>query len=169
MSNEELTYPIYWFIDKLEGIDLLKYKKIEIEILQIDFESIATKLTKSLEIIPALEAWIKSVKMFAHNEAERGRIPNGFKLVQKRATRKWIDDERAKAFFAFELGLDEDKFLKPRDLKSPAQVEAGLSKEDKKLIETLVVKQSSGNTLVPITDGREAIAPSVETEFKKLD
>jgi hypothetical protein len=32
VSNEELTYPIYWFIDKLEGIDLLKYKKIEIEI-----------------------------------------------------------------------------------------------------------------------------------------
>lgn len=125
------------------------------------------KLAKVLEAVPAVEAWVKGVKAFAFAEAEHGRIPPGFKLVPKRATRKWRDETLAKNFIALELGLDEKAILKPAKLNSPAQIEALLSsKEDKKLLELHTIKESSGNTLAPSTDKREAIKPAVEAEFK---
>lgn len=128
------------------------------------------KLAEVLNAVPAIEAWLKGVKAFAFAEAEHGRIPPGFKLVPKRAMRKWKDETAAKNFIALELGLDEKEILKPAKLNSPAQIEALLkSKEDKKLLELHTIKESSGNTLAPSTDKREAIKPAVETEFKVLE
>lgn len=127
------------------------------------------KLGDILNKIPAIEAWAKSVKEFAYREAQAGRIPPGFKLVPKRANRKWINEEQAKNFLLIELGLDYLQAIKEPTLKTPAQIEALLAKEDKKRLEEIVIKESSGDTLAPVADKRKESRPSVETDFTKIE
>ena len=67
------------------------------------------ELAKALENASILETWCRRVKEFAHAEAEHGRVPPGWKLVAKRATRKW-KDEAAAAETLGELGFEPDEF-----------------------------------------------------------
>lgn len=55
------------------------------------------------------------------------------------------------------------------ELKSPAQVEKLLPKEHKKILESLTVSVSSGLTLVPVSDKRQAAKPDALTEFKGIE
>lgn len=48
-----------------------------------------------LEEVTLVSDWAKRVLDHAHQEASHGRIPTGFKLVAKRATRKWCSEEEA--------------------------------------------------------------------------
>lgn len=123
------------------------------------------ELSKTLHLLPAIKAWVKSVEEFAFNESQHGRIPPGFKLVPKRATRKWRDEDEARTYLALELGLNDIDVFKAPSLKTPAQIEALLSKEDKKKLEDIVLKESSGSTLAPETDKRPTATPAVETQF----
>jgi hypothetical protein len=126
------------------------------------------KLGDILSKIPAIEAWAKSVKEFAFHEAQAGRIPPGYKLVPKRANRKWRNEEDAESFLLLELGLSCIEARKDPQLKTPAQIETLLSKEDKKRLDEIVIKESSGDTLAPITDKRKTSKPAIETEFTKI-
>lgn len=112
------------------------------------------KLGEALTKLPLLEIHIKAMREFAYNEVERGRPIPGWKLVDKRATRKWIDEEDAKVklFHAAKLSSDE---LHEHKFKSPAQIEKVLPKNLKKILEDLTVKESSGKTLVPEDDNRK--------------
>jgi hypothetical protein len=114
------------------------------------------KLAETLRWLPVFEGWIKSVREFAYAEATRGAKLPGWKLVAKRATRKWIDE--GATFVALRgLGLDENE-IRTAKLKSPAQVEKLLAPEKRDALEPLVAKESSGNTLAPDTDDRPAAA-----------
>lgn len=126
------------------------------------------KLGEILGKIPAIEAWAKAVKEFAFREAQAGRIPPGYKLVPKRANRKWRDEEQAEEFLLLELGLSPVEARQEPKLKSPAQIEALLSKEDKKRLEEIIIKESSGDTLAPVADKRKTSKPAIETEFTKV-
>ena len=117
------------------------------------------KLSETLMALDQIEAWAKSVRSFAYSEAEAGRIPPGFKLVDKRAMRKWKDD----ADFGT-LPLHENDMYE-RKLKSPASIEKMLEKSAKPLIEALTVKESSGKNLVPENDTRQSIAPKIKDVF----
>lgn len=110
------------------------------------------KLATTLGWLPVLDAYIKSVREFAYSEAQHGRIPPGFKLVQKRATRKWLDE--GGAVLALSRLLDDAALFK-KSLKSPAQIEKLLTKENKALVGYITAAESSGQTLVPDTDKRE--------------
>lgn len=126
------------------------------------------KLSETLALIPAIEAWAKSVKEFAFREAEAGRIPPGYKLVPKRAHRKWKKTENVEDRLLKEFGLT---YMEVRDiapLKSPAEIEKLLSKEEKEKLADLYEKESSGNTLAPMADKRKESKPSIETEFTKI-
>lgn len=109
------------------------------------------ELAHTLRNLPVLEGWIKNVREFAYQEAEAGRVPPGFKLVPKRASRKWrVEDEVATYLTA--QGID------PWDKKliTITEAEKALGKKGA-LPDTLTVKESSGHTLVPDTDKREAV------------
>src|SRR5580693_4210659 len=69
------------------------------------------------------------IKELAHDQMEKGMPIKGWKLVPKRAIRKWVDDEKTIKYFA-RIGL-------------PA---------------ALVGKVSSGTTLAPESDKRQAVA-----------
>jgi hypothetical protein len=123
-------------------------------------------LAATLEKLPAIEAWVKSVKEFAFSEAQHGRVPPGYKLVPNRPHRKWKDKDSIEAMLAFDFNIKPEDMKKPAALKSPAQIEALLSKEDKVRLAELTTKDSSGSVLAPTSDKREARVPAVETQFK---
>jgi len=94
----------------------------------------------------------------AHELLEQGAVIPGFKLVNKRPSRNWTDEDKALKYFA-RIGLPAaDRYVKK--LVSPAQAEkalkaAGLPDE---LPKALVESKSSGTTLAPESDKRPAVA-----------
>jgi hypothetical protein len=127
------------------------------------------ELANALSKVDAIEAWTKNLKAFALREAEKGVVFPGFKLVEKRAHRKWKEDASVEDVLLKQFGLSYTEVRHPAELKSPAQIEALLGKEDKPKLAELVTKQSSGNTLVPSTDKRKTSKPAIETEFTKIE
>jgi hypothetical protein len=106
--------------------------------------------------------WIKAVQEHAHAEAMAGRTPPGFKLVAKRAVRKWRDEAHAEAHLMKNFGVDV--MTEPK-LKSPAQIEKALGKKSFAEFTDLVQQVSSGTNLVPISDPRPAVSVGAVNEF----
>ena len=102
-----------------------------------------------------LEAWISGVNELAYQMLDEGLSVPGYKLVPKRATRKWIDDEVALEALD-RLGLDSWE-LEETTVVSPAKAEKLLKKLKLPLPTTLVVAISTGNTLATEDDPRPAV------------
>jgi hypothetical protein len=106
-----------------------------------------------------IEDWIAAVRKHALLEAEQGRAPPGFKLVAKRAVRKWAADDEytvPELVLATNGTLTYDDFYE-RKLVSPAQAEKLLKTAKAKLPEGLVNSVSSGYTLATEDDKRPAV------------
>lgn len=118
------------------------------------------QLAHTLDMLPILEGWIKNVREFAYEEAEKGNAIPGYKLVEKRATRRWRD-ESAAVMALDAAGVDpyEKKVI------SPAVAEKALGKADRALLDELTVKESSGHTLVHESDKRDAIRIDAKHAF----
>lgn len=121
----------------------------------------AVKLAETLDWLPILEAWIKNVREFAYGEAEKGHAIPNYKLVEKRATRKWRDEAVAIAWMR-QQGIDP---WMPSPVITPAAAEKALNKEQKQFLATLVVAESSGHTLVHESDKREAVRLDAKSAF----
>ena len=102
-----------------------------------------------------LEAWISGVNELAYQMLDEGLSVPGYKLVPKRSTRKWIDDEAALSALE-RLGLDA-KELVETSVVSPAKAEKLLKKQKIALPADLVVSISTGNTLTTEDDPRPAV------------
>lgn len=128
------------------------------------------KLAQALRDIPLVKERIKAIEEFAYAEAAAGKEVPGFKLVDKRAVRKWRD-EAAVIQWAEQRALDP---YAPREVISPAQMEKllakdapkGKKKEAGKVLDELVEKVSSGTALVPITDERPAVKLISASDFE---
>jgi hypothetical protein len=120
------------------------------------------KLALYLEKIPQIKAWCEAVHSYAHQQAELGNVPPGWKLVDKRATRKWIDGFVPPDNWDV-FGLGDETFYEKK-LKSPAQMEKFFPSQ-KKEIEKFVIKESSGKTLVQVKDDRAPVKGAIETMF----
>lgn len=125
----------------------------------------AKELAETLEFLPILEGWAKNVREFAYAEAEKGHSIPDWKLVEKRATRKWRDEAEAQSKMLAYLGTDA---LSEPSLKSPAALEKLLAKEDRGLLDELTVKESSGHTLVHESDKRPAVKLDAKSAFSNL-
>lgn len=120
-------------------------------------------LAKVLKWLPVLESWVKNVREFAYGEAEHGRCPPGWKLVQKRPTRRWKGDVSAATLqtkFKLAYGSVTDS-----SIKSPAQIEKLLTKEQKAELAELTESSSSGFTLAPAEDKRPPARMDAKAEF----
>jgi len=115
------------------------------------------ELVSALDSIQLMETWIRATREFAYREAIAGRVPTGWKLAEKRATRKWRSEQEAVA--ALERMLPTDELYEPRALLSPARIERSLGKDGKEKIAGLTVAESSGLTLVRESDKRPAASP----------
>jgi len=126
----------------------------------------AAELAETLDYLPILEGWIKNTREFAYEVAEKGDELPGYKLVEKRATRKWCDEDtpwRVLPKIFERLQIDED--WTETKLKSPATIEKLLPKEARELLDDITVKESSGHTLVHESDKRPAIKVDAASAF----
>ena len=150
---------------KLAQADFDAFGAIELPVVA---DMTSSSLAEVLRHATEIEAWCQRVKEFAHNEAIHGRMPVGFKLVAKRATRKWKNEEEA-ATALYALYVMDDDEIYVRKMKSPAQIEPLLPGKNKQAraaaIESLVVKASSGTVLAPEEDSRPAVQADATGEF----
>jgi hypothetical protein len=109
-----------------------------------------------LKMADQLEGWIKEVRALAMQTLEAGLPVPGYKLVPKRATRQWVDEEKAYVAMRDDLGINEEE-LTEITILSPAKAEKVLKKYKLALPADHVVAVSSGNTLASEDDPRPAV------------
>ena len=101
-----------------------------------------------------LEQWITDLRALAHQMLEADKPVPGWKLVNKRATRQWANDDQAADVLAKVIPEAE---LYVTKLITPAVVEKVLKKLGTQLPDDLVVAVSSGSTLAREEDPRPAV------------
>ena len=113
-----------------------------------------------LPMLGSLEKWIAAVKAMAQEQLEKGAEVKGFKLVNKRPTRVWTNKTEVEALLKKNRKLKVVDVYK-QELKSPAQMEKVLAEKglDKSLITDYISSVSSGTTIAPASDKREAVLP----------
>lgn len=118
---------------------------------------IAEVMTKG----PAVLAWIKSVGVHALGMLERGEEVPGFKLVETRTNRAWVDEEKTEKYFKGRRFKTSEKYN--RKLISPAQAEKLIKlKGGVPLPDRLVTKPEGRAALAPLSDKRPEISSGVE-------
>jgi hypothetical protein len=127
----------------------------------IDFLSREQITDLVLNRVKQIEQWCQSVKDFAQSEAEAGNPLPGTKLVATRAVRKWVDKNEAENLLSARYG---EKVYNKSFMSAP-QVEKAIGKKEFDDFSKLVDKISTGVTLVPESDKRPSVRPSVEDEF----
>lgn len=146
--------------------DLVMSEKFDLLVEPVVGEVDLDKLAEALSILPLVEQRISRLREIAYEEGLKGSPPPGWKLVDKRATRKWKSEEEALEVFE---GLLGEKAKTEPKLKSPAQIEKLLKGEEKKQVEGLVEKVSSGYTLVPESDKRKPAMLVSPDDFDNLE
>jgi len=114
-----------------------------------------TAIAAALEDAELLEQWLADLRALAFQMLEEGVAVPGYKLVPKRATRQWVNEDAALDALR-DLGVKENELMETFML-SPAKVEKVLKKHKLELPRDLVVSVSTGNTLAPENDPRPAV------------
>jgi hypothetical protein len=128
-------------------------------------------MSEMLELAEQLKPWIKKVETVAHEQMELGAKVNGYKLVNKRASRVWNDTDAVTTMIrnARKIKLEEGFDMK---LKSPAQMEklCKNKKVDFKKYAEYISSVSSGTTLCREDDPRPAVTVNTNQleELRKL-
>ena len=127
---------------------------------------------KILREADGLLSYTKAVQQRAHDKAINGSPPAGFKLVAKRANRKWMsEDDAVKALK--KLKATPDEYMTEPKLRSPAQLEklwpGKNAKERQANMADLVEKKSSGVNLVPVDDPRPAVQVGANADFDAVE
>jgi hypothetical protein len=141
----------------------------------VEFEAMPASLPPDPKTLPTevlvdvlnnadlLEDWLKAVRGHVMSMLERGEAVPGYKLVDKRATRRW-KNEKLTLEFLENLGYTRAR-VSDTKLKSPAQVEKLLKGDKVPLPADLVSKKSSGVTLAPTSDSRAEVVSDPASEF----
>ena len=125
-------------------------RALEAQLVSLDAGTIGAYL-KNCDL---LEQWITDLRALAHQMLEADKPVPGWKLVNKRATRQWANEDQAAAVLAKVIPEAE---LYVTKLITPAVAEKVLKKLGTKLPDDLVVAVSSGSTLAREDDPRPAV------------
>ena len=142
--------------------------------IMADFEALGeiqppNKLTQErmaivLRAKPLIEAWLSAVENEVKTVLAEGKEFPGFKLVEGRSNRKWIDDEIT---VSTQLGSKLGEDLWTTKMITPTQAEKLLGKKGKAYLDGLVTKPRGIPTLAREDDPRPAIG-SVEMDFNEM-
>ena len=124
-------------------------------------------LSAILDKAELVTAWVNLVRAEASQRVDHGAVIPGWKLVPKRAMRKWIDEDAALSAL-HEAGVPLRQVVKA---VSPAAAERALKANRLGLnaLDGLVKKESSGSTLVRDEDPREGLALAAESVFNAIE
>lgn len=124
-------------------------------------EALTTEqLALVLERAPQVEDWLKAVREYARTLLEAGEEVPGWKLVAKRASRRWADEAEAEAWFRQRYPV---KDVYTQKLLSPAQAEKLLKDRPRlRVPDGMIVSSSSGTNLAPADSPKPAITPGSE-------
>ncbi len=145
--------------DEAYAVAQVEFSEVEEIRLPEASELSPEQLSKVLLGSKLLSSWITEIQKYAFEQAEKGNLVEGFKLVSKRSNRKWEDEDKVVDEMEDLFG---DELFEPKKLKSPAKLEKIVGKEN---IEKLTIKPKSGNTLVPNSDKRPSVLPMIEQDF----
>lgn len=122
------------------------------------------RLARILEHATMIEGWVSRVRDYAFALAESGKTIPGYKLVPKRSIRKWDDEDATVSHLLGTMKLPREEVYEEK-LKSPTKIEAVIGKKRKNEIAHLVVAVSSGSTLAPEADRRQAVGSDPVVDF----
>lgn len=161
----------------LIGVRLKKGKELTERDLPRLQDITPERLGRIVREVKILEGWLKRVMQHAHSEAMEGRVPEGTKLVDKRAYRKWIVSEDDVMCLLDLEGLDEEAYMREPKMLTLTQIEKAIGK--KRFAELfgkgpddpkgMWKKQSSGYVLADIDDDREAVVVSTGGAFGAVE
>jgi uncharacterized protein DUF2800 len=123
-------------------------------------------LAHILDRAELITAWVNLIRAEASQRADKGDVIPGWKMVPKRALRKWTDDDAA-LHALNEAGVPLREVIK---VVSPAAAERALKANRLGLdaIKGLVTKESSGTTLVRDEDLRKGLALDASSAFTAI-
>lgn len=137
-------------------IEIAKYEFADAELLSDD------EIADILRRTPALVEWANSICAYAQSKAiNENKYWPGFKIVEGRSTRKWVNEEDAVDAILSRLPELSEEDIYNMKLKPITALEKAIGK--KKFAEVLadvVIKPSGAPTLVPEDDKRPAIGTS---------
>ncbi len=127
----------------------------------------AAYLSRALEMAEIAEGWCDEIRRQAHVYLEDGGLVAGWKLVPKRATRKWREDANVDVELRALGAVTEDIWTEP-ELRSVKQCEDRLKKRGIVLPDDLHHAVSSGTTIAHGDDRRpETTHATVTVELRK--
>ena len=146
----------------------LANKNLELAKLEFEDPEMMTdeELVDAYQQISSIQTWLKSVSEFMLQQALEGRQWPGYKLVEGRASRKWIDEEKVKLrILDINDAITEDQIVNTK-LMGITAIEKLLGKDifNEKL-DDLVAKPQGAPTLVVESDKR----PEMGIEQAKID
>jgi hypothetical protein len=118
------------------------------------------QMVKVLQASEAIADWAAAVHAHAESLAKTGLEIPGYKLVQKRGNRRWIDEAAVETAF-----VDQGDDIYEKKLKSPAKLEKVVGKE---AIQEYVEIPDNGTQLVPNSAKGEPIQANAAQVFEKL-
>lgn len=124
------------------------------------------EIAEVLKVADELAKWSADVYAYAQDEAiTHGRVWNGFKLVEGRSNRKYVNEEEV-ADAAKAAGYED---IYKKSLIGITEMEKLMGKKDfQKILGSLVYKPQGKITLVPEFDKRPPIqTETVEADFKE--
>ena len=121
------------------------------------------ELAEAAAMVLAVEAWVAAVKEEIYMNLKNGQPVAGWKLVDKRAMRKWIDADAAEAYLKKKrIPL---RLYRNNSFRTAPQVVDALKAEGKKIdLDDFIEFKSSGTTAAPASDEAEGINLSVVPE-----
>ncbi|EIE7835108.1 DUF2800 domain-containing protein [Listeria monocytogenes] len=116
-----------------------------------------SEIAKVLGQVAELKSWVEDVKSFALKEAEsRGIEFPGWKLVEGRSNRRYVDAEMVQAMLELE-GYSEEELLSKKLISLTDMEKLVGKKQVSAILGDLIEKPAGKPTLVVETDKRQAI------------
>jgi len=117
------------------------------------------EMSTVLEWDEAISAWFDSIRERAKEMLQSGQEFPGFKLVDGKSNRKWIDEKKVEEDFGSLFEVYEKKLL------SPAKLEKIVGKGK---LDAYTFKPEASKTLARISDPRPAVKTSAQDDFTAL-
>ncbi|MBL6969714.1 MAG: DUF2800 domain-containing protein [Gammaproteobacteria bacterium] len=127
------------------------------------------EVAELLPLVGNIESWCKDIRTYAMQRIEQGNPIAGYKLVNGRSIRRWVDDEIVSTTLQ-QHGFNPDQFKTQKLIGiGAAEKLLGGKRAAQPILEELTIKPQGKPTLVAESDKRPAlIATSAEADFSKV-